>query len=176
MTDGSVRSETDARTVLARLGFARQDAFKTVSLLSGGEKAKAALARLLLSDCNLLLLDEPTNALDVFTLEALEALLTRYAGTLLFVSHDAAFVENTATRFVRFEGLRLASFEGTPSREAAEKRERRSDADRRLAVSTLEMRLAALAARMAKPLKGDRPDELNEQYLRLSDELRRLKS
>ena len=175
LTGGQARAETEARTVLARLGFARQDAFKTVSLLSGGEKAKAALARLLLSDCNLLLLDEPTNALDIFTLEALEALLGQYAGTLLFVSHDAAFVENTATRFVRFGGLRLETFEGTPAREAAERKARESDAERRLAVSTLEMRLAALAARMAKPLRGDRPEELNAQYLELAEALRRLK-
>ena len=80
--------ESDVRTVLARLSLRGDDVFKPVRVLSGGERGRVALAKLLLSDANLLLLDEPTNHLDVFTLEALQEMLTGYRGTVLFVSHD----------------------------------------------------------------------------------------
>ena len=94
-------SESTARTVLARLNLRGDAVFKPVRVLSGGERAKVALAKLMLGNINLLLLDEPTNHLDVFTLEALEELLAGYGGTLLFVSHDRAFVRAVATRIVR---------------------------------------------------------------------------
>ena len=166
--------ESLARTVLACLGFPREDAFKPVSMLSGGERAKTALARLLLMDCNLLILDEPTNHLDLFTLEALEELLTGYGGTLLFVSHDEAFVNRVATRTVRFENCALAAFEGTPAQQAETARARESGRQQ-MDITLLEMRMADLAARMAKPKKGDRPDQLNAEYLALAEELRLLK-
>ena len=89
--DVSVHPETLARTVLIRLNFRREEVFKPVSVLSGGERAKVALARLLLTDCNVLILDEPTNHLDIFTLEELEHLLADYGGTVLFVSHDERY-------------------------------------------------------------------------------------
>ncbi len=109
--EGSSQSQTMARTVLSRLGFSREDVFKETCVLSGGEKAKAALARLLLTDLNLLVLDEPTNHLDLFTLEALEDLLANYGGTLLFVSHDKTFLRKIATRRIRFEELKLVTDE-----------------------------------------------------------------
>ena len=84
----SVHPEHFARTVMACLGIRGDDVFKTLNLLSGGERAKTALGKLLLMDCNTLLLDEPTNHLDLFTMEELEKLLANYGGTLLFVSHD----------------------------------------------------------------------------------------
>ena len=84
-----------------------------LTVLSGGERAKVALARLLLMDCNLLILDEPTNHLDLFTLEELERLLADYGGTILFVSHDQEFIRKTATRIVRFDRKKLVTFEGT---------------------------------------------------------------
>lgn len=89
--------QSDVRTILARLRIRGDEALKPASLLSGGEKAKVCLARLLAGDCNLLVLDEPTNYLDVFALEALEELLCAYRGTLLFVSHDARFARRVAT-------------------------------------------------------------------------------
>ena len=110
--DVSVHPETLARTVLIRLNFRREEVFKPVSVLSGGERAKVALARLLLTDCNVLMLDEPTNHLDLFTLEELEHLLADYGGTVLFVSHDDEFVRKTATRIVHFDRKKLIPFEG----------------------------------------------------------------
>ena len=171
----SEASEADARTVLARLNLRGDAVFKPARVLSGGERAKVALAKLLLSDANLILLDEPTNHLDLFTLEALEALLAGYAGTLLFVSHDRAFANAVATRLLRFEGGRLENFEGTPAAWEAERRRDRRGEDARLAINALEMRLAALAGRMAAPRKGDRPEALAEAYDALAAELRDLK-
>ena len=172
----SVHPESLARTVLIRLNFKREEVFKPVSVLSGGERAKTALARLLLMDCNLLVLDEPTNHLDLFTLEELERLLSEYGGTVLFVSHDEEFVRKTATRIVSFDQRKLVTFEGTlDEMRAARRKKNTSDENRRLAVATLEMRLAALSARMAAPKKGDRPEQLQAEYLEIARELRELR-
>ncbi len=173
--DVSLQPESMARTVLIRLNFKRDEIFKPVSVLSGGERAKTALARLLLGDCNLLILDEPTNHLDLFTLEELERLLPDFGGTLLFVSHDEEFVRKTATRILRFEARRLVTFEGTLEEMRAAGSRDASGEDRKMAISTLEMRLAALAARMSAPKKGDKPDKLQAEYLETAEELRRLK-
>ena len=170
----SVHPESMARTVLARLGFRRDDVFKPVSALSGGERARTALARLLLMDLNLLILDEPTNHLDLFTLEELERLLSDYGGTLLFVSHDEEFVRKAATRRVRFEGRALKTDEGGAA--AAKTEEDRQTEDIKMEITRLEMRLAALAARLSAPKKGDRPDQLQAEYLLLAEQLRSLKA
>lgn len=170
--EDSPHPQTLARTVLSCLGFAREDAFKPVAVLSGGEKAKTAMAKLLLQDLNLLVLDEPTNHLDLFTLEALEELLTGYGGTVLFVSHDEVFAQKVSTRRIRFENRKLVTEE-----DGAAKKENipAETADRGLQIMTLEMRLADLSARMSRPRKGDRPEELNAQYLQLAEELREMK-
>ncbi|MBR4459851.1 MAG: ABC-F family ATP-binding cassette domain-containing protein [Clostridia bacterium] len=168
-----------ARTVMACLGIAGDDVFKPVGLLSGGERAKTALGRLLLTDCNTLLLDEPTNHLDLFTMEELERLLAGYGGTLLFVSHDEEFIRKTATRIVRFpeegEGG-FGVFEGGWEEMTRPAAPARAEEDRRLALSRLEMRLAVLSARLSAPKKGDRPEDLQAEYLRLAAEIRELKA
>ena len=166
--------ESEARTVLARLNLRGDDVFKPVRVLSGGERAKIALAKLLLSDCNLLILDEPTNHLDLFTMESLEALLSGYGGTLLLVSHDRAFVSAVATRLLMLENGRLSVFEGTAEQKRADAARDRSDEARKLEISALEMRLAALSARLSAPRKGDRPDLLNAEYADLSAKLREM--
>ena len=130
------------------------------------------MAKLLLQDLNLLVLDEPTNHLDLFTLEALEELLTGYGGTVLFVSHDEVFTQKVSTRRIRFENRKLVTEEDG----AAKKEDIPAEtADRGLQIMTLEMRLADLSARMSRSRKGDRPEELNAQYLQLAEELREMK-
>ena len=171
----SVWPESFARTVLACLGLAGENVYKPVRELSGGEKAKAALGRLLLMDCNTLLLDEPTNHLDLFTMEELERLLSQYGGTLLFISHDEDFLRKTATRVVRFENGKLRTLEDRFEKTEAGPLPPAGE-DRQIAVSRLEMRMAVLSSRMAAPKKGDRPEDLQAEYMRLAEELLQLKN
>ncbi len=172
----SPHPEGDVRTVLARLGLRRDDVFKPVRVLSGGERGRIALAKLLLSEANLLLLDEPTNHLDVFTLEALQEMLLGYRGTVLFVSHDAAFCEAVATRTAEFADGRLNVFDGSRAEmKAKENLDRRAE-EIDLEISVLQMRMATLAGRMAAPKKGDDPLKLNEEYLELAQRVRELKN
>ena len=93
----SVQKEGVARSVLARLLFSARDIGKPVSVLSGGEKIRLSFARLFVSAANVLILDEPTNYLDIPSVEALEKLFSEYEGTMLFASHDDAFVNAVAT-------------------------------------------------------------------------------
>ena len=172
----SAHAESDVRTVLARLNLRGDDVFKPVGVLSGGERGRVALAKLLLSEANLLLLDEPTNHLDVFALEALQEMLSGYRGTLLFVSHDAAFSEAVATRFARFEGEKLVSFEETQAQQAEREQRDRAAEQARLEISVLQMRMADLAARMSAPRRGDSPEKLNAEYQALAEQVRALKN
>ena len=175
VTEESVHPQALARTVLSCLGVAREDAFKPVVILSGGEKAKTALARLMLMDLNLLILDEPTNHLDLFTMEELENLLAGYGGTILFVSHDSAFLDRVATRRVRFEGRKLITREDAVREPEKENPLHGEAQDTALERMKLEMRMADLSSRMSRPRKGDRPDRMQEEYMRLAEELRRLR-
>lgn len=108
----SARPESFLRLLAARMGFRADEAFKSAGVLSGGERVRAALLKIIASDHNVLLLDEPTNYLDVFALEAVESVLSVYDGTLVFVSHDRGFVEAVATRLLVFEGGRITAYEG----------------------------------------------------------------
>ncbi len=171
----SEHPEHFARTVMACLGIRGDDVYKPLKLLSGGERSKTALGKLLLMDCNTLLLDEPTNHLDLFTMEELEKLLAGYGGTLLFVSHDREFIRKTATRIVRFANGTLKTYEGGWEEMNATKKRDRSAENRKLEISRLEMQQAMISARMSSPKKGDRPEELQREFMRLAEEIRELK-
>lgn len=171
----SPHPESDVRTILARLNLRGDDVFKPIRVLSGGERGRVALAKVLLSDANLLLLDEPTNHLDVFTLEALQDMLKVYRGTILFVSHDQAFCDSVATRFAEFNDQHLKVFEGSRAEQAARENRNRESESRALEISVLQMRMATLAAQMSAPKKGDDPEQLNAEYLALAKQIRELK-
>ncbi|WLR48155.1 ABC-F family ATP-binding cassette domain-containing protein [Halobacillus litoralis] len=95
-----MKNEKDIRTILGNFLFSGEDVLKPVSALSGGEKARLSLAKLMMQEANFLILDEPTNHLDLDSKEVLEAALVDYPGTLLFVSHDRYFINKIATQVV----------------------------------------------------------------------------
>jgi ATP-binding cassette subfamily F protein 3 len=94
----SALSEEGARSFLGRFLFSRDDVFKAIGSLSGGERSRVALAKLTLQGSNLMVLDEPTNHLDLQSRQFLEEVLREFEGTLLFVSHDRYFIDSLATK------------------------------------------------------------------------------
>jgi ATP-binding cassette subfamily F protein 3 len=107
--------EAAIRTLLGRFGFTGDDAHKPVAILSGGEKARLAIARLLLQPANLLLLDEPTNHLDLASREELERALRQFQGTVVMASHDRYFMDRVATKIGEVGGGRLQVYLGAYS-------------------------------------------------------------
>lgn len=104
--------EKDVRFVLGQFLFSGDDVFKNVSALSGGEKARLALAKLMLQEANFLILDEPTNHLDLDSKEMLESALIDYEGTILFVSHDRYFINRLATKVVELSPEGVSEYIG----------------------------------------------------------------
>ena len=103
---------TRIRNVLAAFLFTNDDVFKRVSDLSGGERGRVSLAKLMLSNANFLILDEPTNHLDITSKEILEAALCVYTGTILYVSHDRYFINKTATRILNLTNETVVNYIG----------------------------------------------------------------
>lgn len=100
-------TQSEARSELAKMLFIRDDVFKKIKSLSGGEKSRLRLASLILDRVNLMILDEPTNHLDIDSREVLEETLGSYDGTILFVSHDRYFVDKIATKMLIFEDSKV---------------------------------------------------------------------
>ncbi len=150
-------NELEIRNTLARFRFVGDDVYKTVGDLSGGERARLTLSKLILSDTNLLLLDEPTNHLDIDSREALEEALEEYDGTIVIVSHDRYFIEKLSTRFIdmKLTGTGCYDFNvvkvGDGYEELCRERERRALGD---------------AQSAATVQKADEPTSNKEQYLK----------
>jgi ATP-binding cassette subfamily F protein 3 len=146
------------RDYLGRYLFGGEDAYKKVSMLSGGERGRLALAKLALQDTNLLLLDEPTNHLDIPSQEVLEAVLDDYAGTILLVTHDRYLVDALATQIWEVGGQTsdisktsevLAVFSGTYSQMKAEREKEAA----RVAVTIPESRISTPPKRQTQNTK-----------------------
>ncbi|AST94228.1 MULTISPECIES: Vga family ABC-F type ribosomal protection protein [Sutcliffiella] len=168
----SKQDETFIRTVLARLHFYRDDVYKKVDVLSGGERVKVALAKLFVSDINTLLLDEPTNFLDIEATSALESLLNEYEGTVIFVSHDRRFIENIATRIVSIQNKELEVFDGTyqqyiKRRYTNNESVSRNEEDRLI----LEMKISEVLSKLSM----EPNEELEKQFQSLMEKRRKWK-
>ena len=105
-------TETEIRNMLAAFLFTNDDVFKLISSLSGGERGRVSLAKLMLSEANFLILDEPTNHLDIASKEILEEALNSYTGTVLYVSHDRYFINQTATRILELTNQAVVNYIG----------------------------------------------------------------
>lgn len=165
----STQEESFIRTVLARLHFFREDVYKNVSVLSGGERVKVAFAKIFVSDINTIIMDEPTNFLDIQAVEALESLLQGYAGTVIFVSHDRRFIESIANRILIIEKQELQVFDGSYKeyKQASVKTERDASEDKRL---LLETKITDVLSR----LSIEPSPELEEEFQQLLQQKRNL--
>lgn len=105
-------NNTEIRNMLASFLFTGDDVFKLIASLSGGEKGRISLLKLILSEANFLLLDEPTNHLDIVSKEILETAINNYTGTILYVSHDRYFINKTATRILNLTNRQMLNYIG----------------------------------------------------------------
>ncbi|MCH1625254.1 Vga family ABC-F type ribosomal protection protein [Fredinandcohnia quinoae] len=165
----SKQDETFIRTVLARLHFFREDVYKLVGVLSGGERVKVALAKLFVSDINTLILDEPTNFLDIEAVEALESLLKDYEGTILFVSHDRRFISNIANRILAINDKEIDVFNGTYKEYQTYEPQESRDTEEDLRL-VLEMKISEVLSR----LSIEPSEELEMEFQKLLAEKRKL--
>jgi macrolide transport system ATP-binding/permease protein len=161
----SVQTQTVARTILARLLISGDDVYKNVGVLSGGERIKVSFAKLFVSDANVLLLDEPTNYLDMMSIEALENVLSNYEGTVLFVSHDSAFVNAVADRLLTIEDKAITYFEGTLDEYKLSKQKTQTAVKNETERIAIQMRITEIVAKLSKP--GADKEALEAEYNRL---------
>lgn len=114
--EDSIQSQTTIRNILGNLNIRNDDVYKLVKDLSGGEKVKVSLAKIILLDANFLILDEPTNFLDIQAIESLEKMLKAYKGTVLLVSHDKSFIDNVVDNIILIEDKKITQFDGNYSK------------------------------------------------------------
>ncbi|WP_353092800.1 ribosomal protection-like ABC-F family protein [Tissierella praeacuta] len=168
--------EQEARDILAKFLFKREDIYKKVSVISGGERVKVSLAKILLSDFNILILDEPTNYLDIYSIEALEEALINYGGTLLFVSHDRRLIEKVADTIMIIENNKINIFQG--SFNEYNKKDMIEDSNKKDILykkAILENRLSEVIGLLSISANDEEKKELDLEYQKLLKELRELK-
>ncbi|QAS51747.1 ribosomal protection-like ABC-F family protein [Halobacillus litoralis] len=172
VSEGSPLSETNIRIILARLKFFTEDMNKLLYQLSGGERVKLGLARLMTSGSPILILDEPTNHLDLEAIKALEQLIVDYPGTILFVSHDREFINRTADQLWMIENGEMKGFDGTWA-EWQEYLQSPPEADEEVYDQmALETKLSELVSRLSVPGPKDKLEDLETAY---QDTLAKLK-
>ncbi|KGX92320.1 ABC transporter [Pontibacillus halophilus JSM 076056 = DSM 19796] len=169
-------SSSMIRTILGRLHFYRADVHKSIDVLSGGERVKVALAKLVTGDYNILVLDEPTNHLDIEAIEALEKLLIAYNGTVLFVSHDRRFVDRVADSLWTFQDNTVHMFQGSLSEWKEHVTNPPMQDEATYDLLTLETKLSELISRISVPAPGDDSDQLEQEYQMVLAKIRQLKS
>ena len=160
------QSEMVVKNTLANLLFKDKDLEKKIKDLSGGERVKVSIAKILVSDNHLLILDEPTNFLDIESIESLEKLLTEYNGTILFVTHDKAFIDHIATDILVIKNHKIVEYEGNYSsylqyeKEKSKKQQNHHENDKLL----LDFKLSQITSELAMTKDDKRKKELEEEF------------
>jgi len=175
--ENSIYDETFARTLLSRLLFKKEEVYKKVNVLSGGERVKVSFVKVFLSDINLLILDEPTNYLDIYSLEVVEAALKDYARTVLFVSHDRKFIKTVANSILSIEKYKLITVRGSYE-EYIEKKDNKIDVSKEALANeifVLENHLSELIGKLSMPSRKDAIEKLDSDYYEVLNKLQKIK-
>lgn len=171
--------ESFIRTNLDGFGFKGDTVFKKVSLLSGGEKIKIALCKILLSDNNLLILDEPTNYLDIKSMESLETASINCNKTLLIVSHDRKFISNICDYIIEIKSGKIYEFSGSYDEYIDFKNKPKLDLKEREQkdiILLLENRLSTAISLLSTGIPAEQKSTLEEEYNSILKELKILKT
>ncbi|KGX83583.1 ribosomal protection-like ABC-F family protein [Pontibacillus marinus] len=163
------------RIILGRLRFFEEDVHKRIGVLSGGERVKTALARLLTGDYNVLVLDEPTNHLDLEAISALEKLIQDYPGTVLFVSHDRRFVNETADHLWILENHTITSFNGNLTAWQTSLEQPREVDEETYDLMALENKLTEIISRLSLPDQKDDVQKLEHEYQDTLNKIQKLR-
>ena len=163
----TVQGEVVCRNILGRLLFRNQEVYKKVKVLSGGEKVKVAIAKILVSDANFLILDEPTNFLDLPSLEELEKLIIEYQGTILFVTHDRTWMNHVANYLFIIEDKKLIQYKGNYEQYEKEKIRKKETKAKQEDDLVIEMKLIALDSKIALTKDPMEKEKLEEEYINL---------
>ena len=164
-------TNTEIRNMLAAFLFTGDDVFKPIHNLSGGEKGRVSLAKLMLSEANLLILDEPTNHLDITSKEILENALNNYTGTLLYVSHDSYFINRTADRILELNSEGLTEYLGNYDYYLEKKQENTTSAGSlKISSNNIKNEAAALDYKVQKA-EAARIKKLNNDLNKLEDKI-----
>ncbi len=165
VSNTSIYDETMTRIVLARLGFKTKDVYKSINVLSDGEKSKVKLAKILTSDFNFLIFDEPTNFLDIGTIESLENLLKSYDRPFIFVTHDEDFINNLASSILIIKDKKIISFNGNLSEYRSRQKAHKKNIDKDELL--LDFRISSISSRLSMDISKDEREKLEEEYMEL---------
>ena len=163
-------TNTEIRNMLAAFLFTGDDVFKPIHNLSGGEKGRVSLAKLMLSEANLLILDEPTNHLDITSKEILENALNNYTGTLLYVSHDRYFINRTADRILELNNQGLTEYLGNYDYYLEKRDNNISEGTLKVSPNNIKNEAAALDYK-AQKAEAARIKKLNNDLNKLEDKI-----
>ncbi|WP_034328846.1 ribosomal protection-like ABC-F family protein [Alkaliphilus transvaalensis] len=178
LLETSIYNETFVRILLSRMLFTKEDLNKKVHLLSGGERVKASLLKILLQDFNLLILDEPTNYLDIKSLEVIEETLKEYDRSLLFVSHDRKLIESVANQIMTIDHQKIKVFNGG-YQEFLKTKNKQLDFNKKELQEELlisQNKLSEILGKLSLPDKKGNLEALDQEYHRLIQKINQLKS
>jgi macrolide transport system ATP-binding/permease protein len=171
----SIYNETIARTVLGNLMFRRDDVYKRVDVLSGGERVRISLAKVILSEMNVLILDEPTNFLDIKSREALINVIKNYDGTVIFVSHDRNFISELADHIIMVKDNKITKFDGKYSDLIKDINSKKNKNENEIELLQLEIRLSSIVGKISSPKNNEEKLMLEDEYNNVIEKIKRLK-